>query len=782
MKNKNNKDKNIMQLISQLIVDQRLIIMLLFAAACVYCVMSIGRVRVNDDITAFLPEETDTRRGLTIMENEFTTYATANVMLTNTTYDRAKDMADKIAELEHVTGVTFDDSSAHFVKSSALLSISFDGEVEDEAVEETMDTIREMTANFDTCISTEIGNDLNAEIAEQMGSVLILVMLVIIAVLLFTSRSYFEVVIYFIVFAVAALLNMGTNFWLGEISSITNSIAVILQLALAIDYAIIFSHRYQDETMNYPTEREALIEALSKSIIEISSSSLTTISGLAALTLMQFRLGRDLGLVLAKGIVCSLLTVFLLMPGLIAYFKKPLRRYIHRSLVPRIDGWGRFLVNGKGVFVWIFLLLIPITIWCSRRTEYAFSDSTITELVKTETREAQHAITDTFTNDTTIAVIVPSGNYEAEKQILAHAAQLKHVKSATGLANIEIEEGRVLTDAYTPRMLSQLLGIDYEQAQLLYMAYGAEHEQYQAIFGNAETYSVPLIDMFLFLFEKIDQGIVTLDEETQESIDELRGELERGEAQLRGDNWDRMVIMADVPDEGEDSLALVDELRAIADGYYGEGACLVIGQITSARELKESFSSDSTLVNVCTIGFVLAILLMTFKSVAGAVLLVFVIQGSIWINFTFPYLTHTLSSFVTNMIVSAIQMGATIDYAIVIMNRYLSQRQTLEPREAMVQTMSDSFPTILTSGSILTVAGFRVGRVTDVYINHIGFAIGRGAFISVILVMTVLPQLIVMLDKLIQKTTFGQKKEEEPEQGKLEEKNQTMIEAVEEQK
>ena len=116
MKNKNNKDKNIMQLISQLIVDQRLIIMLLFAAACVYCVMSIGRVRVNDDITAFLPEETDTRRGLTIMENEFTTYATANVMLTNTTYDRAKDMADKIAELEHVTGVTFDDSSAHFVK------------------------------------------------------------------------------------------------------------------------------------------------------------------------------------------------------------------------------------------------------------------------------------------------------------------------------------------------------------------------------------------------------------------------------------------------------------------------------------------------------------------------------------------------------------------------------------------------------------------------------------------------------------------------------------------
>ena len=134
----------------------------------------------------------------------------------------------------------------------------------------------------------------------------------IVAILLFTSRSYFEVVIFFIVFVFAALLNMGTNFWLGEISTITNSIAIILQLALAIDYAIIFSHRYQDEALTHDSYREALVDALAKSIIEISSSSLTTVAGLVALMLMQFRLGRDLGTVLAKGIVCSLLTVFLL--------------------------------------------------------------------------------------------------------------------------------------------------------------------------------------------------------------------------------------------------------------------------------------------------------------------------------------------------------------------------------------------------------------------------------------------------------------------------------------
>ena len=712
-------ENSILKKISKFIIDQRMLVMIVFAAACVYCAMSISKVKVNEDITAFLPANTDTRRGLTIMEEEFTTFASANVMLANTTYDRAKAVADEIAELPHVTGVTFDDSTAHFVSSAALLTVSFDGDETDQDIIDTMNTIRDMTAGPDTYISSEIGQDLLAQIASEMVGVLALAVLVIVGVLLFTSRSYFEVVIFLIVFAVAALLNTGTNFWLGEISSITNSIAVIMQLALAIDYAIIFSHRYQDETERFPTEYDALIEALAKSIVEISSSSLTTIAGLVALMLMQFRLGYDLGLVLSKSIVCSLITVFLLMPGLIAYCRKPLRKTAHRSHIPKLYGWGRFLMKTKLGFVVIFLVILPMAVYCSSRTEYAFSDSSIDELVHSESRDAARKITDTFTNNTTIAVLVPAGDYASEKAILSAAEELPHVKSATGLANIEIEDGRVLTDSYTPRMFSMLLNIDYEQAQLLYAAYGVEHEQYQAVFGNAEAYSVPLIDMFLYLFEKIDQGIVTLDDASQETLDSLRG---------------------------------------IADGYYGEGECLVIGNVTSARELRETFSGDSMLINVLTITFVLLILIFTFKSFAGAVILVFVIQGSIWINFTFPYLTQTKASFVTNMIVSAIQMGATIDYAIVMMSHYLDLRKLNEPREAMVKAVNEAFPTVMTSGTIMTVAGLLIAyRVSDVYIGHIGLAVGRGALISVILVMTVLPQLIVLLDKVIEKTTFGKK-------------------------
>ncbi len=751
-------ENNILKKISRQIVDKRVIIMIAFLAACVYCALSISRVHVNNDITSFLPPDTDTRRGLTIMENEFTTYASANVMLANTTYERASAAVEKIETLEHVTGVTFDNSPAHFVDSAALLTISFDGTSDDENVIAAMNEIRSLTAGFDTYTSSDIGADLLGEIAQQMVGVVALAAVVIMAVLLFTSRSYFEVVIFLIVFSVAALLNMGTNFWLGEISSITNSIAVILQLALAIDYAIIFSHRYQDEIDRFPTEREALIEALSKSIVEISSSSLTTISGLVALMLMQFRLGYDLGLVLSKGILCSLITVFLLMPGLIASFFRPLRRTTHKSHVPDITGWGRFLMKTRVGFVAVFVIILPLAIWCSSRTEYAFNDAGIDELKYSESRAAARKITGTFANDTTIAVLVPSGNYEAEKQFLRDAAELDNVKTVTGLANIEIEDGKVLTDSYTPRMFSMLLNIDFEEAEMLYAAYGVENGQYQPIFGNAETYSVPLIDMFLFLFEKIDQGIVTLDADSQETLDSLRGELERGEAQLRGENWDRMVITADVPIEGDESVALVNALRSLADGRYGEGACLVIGDVTSAKELADTFNGDSLLINLLTIAFVFIILIFTFRSVVGAALLVFVIQGSIWINFTFPYLTHTRASFVTNMIVSAIQMGATIDYAIVIMSRYLDLKKLHTPQEAMARAVNESFPTVMTSGTIMTVAGILIAyRVSDVYIGHIGLAVGRGALISVILVLSVLPQLIVLLDKVIEKTTFRKK-------------------------
>ena len=753
--NKQGQKPDAMKLVATGIVNARFVILAAFVLISVYCALSIGKVNVNEDLTAFLPDTTETRKGLTVMEDEFMTYGSADVMISNITVDIAQKLADEIAGYEHVASVDFDDSPSHFIDSSALLSISFDGEADDPQIEGEMDHIKERLKDYDTYISSEIGYDFSAELAKEMVGVLAIAAIVIIAVLLFTSRSYFEVVIFGIVFAVAALMNMGTNYWLGEISSITNSIAVILQLVLAIDYAIIFIHRYQDEVAKNPIVKEALIEALSKAILEISSSSLTTISGLIALTLMQFRLGYDMGVVLTKGIICSLITVFLLMPGLIMLFPRQLKKTAHRNLIPSIRGWGSFLTKSKYCFVWIFLLILPFAFYYSRQTEYAFSDKSITEIVYSPTREAMHKISDTFADSNVIAAIVPSGAYENEKSILNAVSKMDHVRNVTGLANIETGDGHVLTDPYTPRMFAELLDIDYETALLLFQGYGVKNEEYQVFFGNSDEYQVVLLDMFEYLFEKIDQGMVSLDEAQSEKLQDLRSQLHRGTIQLRGVDYDRMIFNADVPVEGEESSALTDAIRAEAEKYYGEGNVLVVGEITSARDLKASYTGDSRLIALLTIGFIFVILLFTFRTLVGAFLLAFVIQGSIWINFTFPYVQGLVASFVTDMIVSAIQMGATIDYAIVIMNRYQSLKKEMGRREAMIAAVDEGFATVITSGSILTMAGFMIGlRVSDVYVSHIGLAVGRGAAVSVVLVMTVLPQFILLMDKLIDKTSF----------------------------
>ena len=750
------KSKNeIMHGIAEFIVRYRFLIMLLFIVAAVYAGLSLGRVKVSSELTIFLPEETETRRGLHIMEDSFITYATEDVMVANVTLDKAQELADEIADFDMVGAVVFDETPAHYASSSARISVSFRGVEDDPKVVEEQEHIREFLEPYDTYIYAVTWQAYFAQLAHEMIGIVLIAVLVIIAILLFTSRSYFEVVIFFLVFVFAAVLNMGTNFWLGEISTITNSIAVILQLALAIDYAIIFSHRYQDEALLHDSAREALVEALAKSILEISASSLTTISGLLALMLMQFRLGYDLGMVLAKGIVCSLLTVFLLMPGLILLFPKAIRRTAHKTLIPDIRPWGCFLTRSGYCFVWLFLLLIPAAIWCSSRTVYAFSDSAVSELVYSESREAMHRISDTFAESTPIALIVPAEDFEKEKTVIRKVEALPEIRSATGLANIEVGDGHMLTDRFTPRMLAELLSISPEEATLLFQAYGIRHEEYQAIFGSAETYEVPLVDMILFLFDMNDRGVVELDAETQERLDELRGSLTMGLDQLRGKDWNRMLFTAAVPVEGEESTALVETIRGIAEEQYGKGSVLVVGDITSARDLRESYTGDSRLISLLTIGFVYMILLFTFRSLIGSALLVFVIQGSIWINFSFPFLDGSVPSFVTSMIVSAIQMGATIDYAIVLMNRYLVLRETLPKKEAVAEAVNQAFPTVLTSGSIMTIAGLLIAfRVSDIYVGHIGLAVGRGAFCSVVLVLTALPQLLVLFDGLIRKTTL----------------------------
>lgn len=753
------QEESVTYRISRFIVDKRKGIYIFFAVAIIFCISSISKVRVNSDIASYLPDSTETRQGLTIMEEEFQEYGSARIMVSNVTYEYAQELANYIENTYGVDSVTFDDTEEHYKNASALFTVSFDGAADDEVSLQAMEEIKEYLSDLDTYIISEVGKDDSASLQSEMQIILMIAAVVIVAVLLFTSKTYLEVVVFIIVFAVAALLNMGTNYWLGEISFITNAIAIVLQLALAIDYAIILCHRFMEERESL-NQREAVITALSKALIEISSSSLTTIAGLFALTFMQLRIGLDMGVVLMKGILCSLLTVFLLMPGLLMMFGKGIEKTRHKNFVPGIRPWGKLMVKCRYILPVVLIVFIVISVILSGRVQYVFSNNTIDTGNPSEERIAMDKIGGTFGESNTIAVLVPKGNYDAERKILNQVSELEVIDSALGLANVETDDHYMLTDKMVPQDVSEMVDVDIELVRLLYQAYGLENKQYGSIFLGVDDYSVPLIDMMFFLGDQLQSGSIRLEDEQQQDILELYNTLVKAKSQLEGEHWSRLVFIADIPEESAKSFALLDEIRGIAEKYYGDEVMLV-GNTTNAKDLKDSFGEDSSKINIITVLAVMAILLFTFKSSGIPILLILCIQGSIWINFAFPVITGSKLFFLAYLVVSSIQMGATIDYAIVMTSRYMELKKTMSAKEAMIEALDQSFPTVLTSGSIMTVAGFLItGISTNAIIASVGLALGRGTFISIVIVMTVLPQLLLIGDKIIEKTAFTLKEKD----------------------
>ena len=688
------------------------------------------------------------------MNDQFVTYGTAQVLLANISYDRAQEAADMIEDINGVTSVTFDNTEDHYKGTSALLDVTFDGEEEDQISIDAMNEIKDKLTGYDVYYSTSVANDDSANLESEMQVVTAIAAVIIVVVLLLTSKSYAEVPVLLITFIAAALLNMGTNFLLGTISFISNSVTIVLQLALAIDYAIILCHRYTEERENLPA-REATITALSKAIPEISSSSLTTVSGLLALAFMQFKIGEDLAVVLIKAIILSLISVFTLMPGLIMVFSKWMDKTVHKNLIPSISAVGKFAIKTKYIIPPIFAAVIIVACVFANMCPYCFSTGSTSTPRKSESTIAQEKIDSTFGSRNMIALVVPAGNYEAEKNLLADLDACDEVKSTQGLANTEAMDGYMLTDSLTPREFSELVGLDYEVAQLLYSAYAINQENYGEVINSSSKYSVPLIDMFEFLLDEIDKGYVTLEGDLKDQMDDLSGQLDKALLQLKTDDYSRLVVYLNLPEEGDETFAFLDRVHEMMAKYYTDNY-YVVGNSTSDYDLSSSFSRDNLVISILSALFVIIILLFTFKSAGLPVLLILVIQGSIWINFSFPYLMDSPLYFLGYLVVNSIQMGANIYYAIVISSRYDDLKKQLPIKEAIIETLNQAFPTIITSGSILAAAGILISFLsTNGVISAIGTCLGRGPIISIILVMGVLPQILYLGDVIIEKTRFS---------------------------
>jgi len=757
MKEQEKKKKgNLWLTVATFIVNKRKAIEILFVLAIIYSVLCINKVQVNQDITSYLPADSETRQGLSIMDEQFMTYGSAKVMLANVTFNQADSLVDSLENVDGVKEVAFDDSSDHFKGTNALFDITFSGTSDEQVSKDALNSVKDILADYDVYVSTEVGSEESSaeSLAKDMNIILVLAVVVIVAVLLLSTKAYLQIPVLLITFGVAAILNMGTNYWFGTISSITNSIAVVLQLALAIDYAIILCDRFMEEHETLDAE-EAVKVALSKAIPEISSSSLTTISGMVAMMFMQFRLGYDMGIILVKAIILSLISVFFLMPGVLLIFAKGIDKTHHKCYVPKITIVGKFANKTKYIIPPLFIICLVFAFMKSNNCQYIYDTSSIVSAKKSESKIAQETIEETFGASNQLVVMVPKGDYESEHKVVKKLQNLDYVTSALALSNVSINDEYVLTDKLSPRQFSELVGIDREVVEVLYMAYAYNQEQYGPVVTGIDDYDVPIIDMFLFLYDQYKEGYVTLDSNLDEKLTTLYDTLHDAQLQLQGSDYSRLVINISLPVEGQETYDALEEIRGIAAQYYSKDSVILVGNSTSDHDLESSFASDNIIISVLTALFVMIILFFTFQSAGLPVLLVLTIQGSIWINFAVPSIEGQTVFFIAYLIVSAIQMGATIDYAIVISNRYLQLKQQMPLKEAITETLNQSFPTIFTSGSILTCAGFLIGEIaSDATVASIGVALGRGTLISIILVLFVLPQILLMGDIIIEKTAL----------------------------
>ena len=329
------------------------------------------------------------------------------------------------------------------------------------------------------------------------------------------------------------------------------------------------------------------------------------------------------------------------------------------------------------------------------------------------------------------------------------------VDYAMGLANTEAIGGYMLTDALNPRQLSEAAGLDYELTTAVYALYAAENDNLGNL-ANLDEYQVPLLDLLLFLCDKADSGAVTLDSAMQEELDTIHSQLRMAQDQLQGTAYDRLVVALALPEEGEETFAFLQTLHDEAARFYGPDAVLLVGDSTSDYDLSVSFARDNVMISVLSVVFVIIVLLFTFQSVGLPLLLILVIQGSIWINFSFPGITQQPIFFMSYLVVTSIQMGANIDYAIVVSTRYRDCKAQMPPKSAVVEALNLAFPTILTSGSILTAAAFLIGCITtQPYIAGIGECLCRGPLLSLFLVLFILPQILVPGDSIVERTRFA---------------------------
>lgn len=666
------------------IVNHRKIVFILFLFFAVCCLFLKNMVAVNYDMNDYLPENCPSTISLDLMEAEFDGgIPNARVMIRNVTIPEALEYKEQLKAVEGVISVTWlDDAVSLTVPLSTLDSDTvetyykdenalFTVTIEEESRISAVNTIREIVGDDNAMTGSAVSTAVaTTSTVSEIRKIAILAVLFILFVLIITTKSWMEPIIILAGLGVAVVINGGTNLIFGEISFVTNAAGSILQLAVSLDYSVFLIHRFEECRGECSDAKEAMINALCKSTTSILSSGLTTVIGFLALVLMQFQIGPDLGLALAKGIAISLITVFVFMPALVLITYPFLDRTKHRAFMPEFQKFGKLVRRIAIPMVCVFAVIVAPAYLASNTNDFYYGSSHIFGQ-KTQLGADTAAIESVFGKKDTWVLLVPEGNTATETALSKELRSLSHVTSIISYVDMA----------------------------------GAE---------------IPL---------------EYLDEDTL--------------AQLMSGNYSRMVLSVDVPYEGEETFALVEQIRNIANQYYPD-AYYLAGEGVSTYDLMDTVTADMTKVNAVAIIAVFVVLLLSLKSISLPIILVLSIETAIWLNLAVPYFRGDTIFYIAYLIISSIQLGATVDYAILMTDRYRENRQTFDKRVSIVQTISDVTVSVLTSGIVLTVVGLLLGYVsTNQLLAQLGIFIGRGAIFSLIIVLFVLPGLLFLFDRLV---------------------------------
>lgn len=666
------------------LVNHRKTMVMIFTMVFVVCLLLGNLVEVNYDINDYLPESSPSTVSLELMQEEFDGgIPNARIMISDVTIPEALEYKEKLEAVDGVTAVTWlddvvsifvplstldtDTLETYYKDNNALFTVTIEEDRRIEAVSSIREIIGEDNAMTGSAVSTAIST---TETVLEVNKISIFTVLFVLVVLVMTTNSWMEPLIVLIGLGLAIVINNGTNLIFGEISFVTNAAGSILQLAVSLDYSVFLLHRFEECRQENPDVKAAMTEALCKSTSSILSSGLTTVIGFLALVLMQFRLGPDLGLALAKGVAISLITVFVFMPSFILLTYKWLDKTRHKELLPKFDLFGKIVKKVTIPMVCIFVILIIPAYLASNANDYYYGSSNIFGS-ETQLGSDTALIESVFGKSDTYVLMVPAGDTATETELSQELNNLPQVTSIISYVDLA----------------------------------GAE---------------IPL--------EYLDENTLS---------------------QLISKNYSRMVLSVDVPYEGEDAFSLVEQVRDIAQKYYSDTYYLA-GEGVSTYDLMETVTDDMVKVNFMAIAAVFIVLLLSLRSISLPIVLVLSIETAIWINLSIPYFMDTTIFYIAYLIISSIQLGATVDYAILMTDQYKENREMMNKKAAVIQTISDVTVSILTSGSVLTVVGLLLGYITtNQLLGQLGIFIGRGAILSLIIVLFVLPGLLYLFDPLI---------------------------------